>query len=65
MTSVWIRVPKSPGASADRSSITMPRSRASGIALTRLTCCSRADSISPAAKLAVISLVFLCATSPR
>ena len=41
------------------SSISSPRSRGQDRALTRLTGCSSAASISPAAKLAVISLVFL------
>ena len=52
-------MPKSPGSVVFSSTIVIPRSLARTSALTRLTWSSRAASIQPAAKLAVISRVFL------
>ena len=47
------------------STSSMPRSRSSTSALTMLISSSSALASRPAAKLAVISFVFLPATSPR
>ena len=57
-TGSWCRSRR--GRSTSPRSIAIPRSLARTSALTRLTCSSSAASIQPAAKLAVISRVFLC-----
>ena len=58
-TSAWRSVAKSPFLGLDDSTISMPRSRASTSALTRLTSALRRNSSSPAVNAAVSSRVFL------